>query len=157
MTRFFTALLVALLGLGLATDARAQGPTPTAEEIFARSLKVIKTVDSYQGQFVMRELIGDKLVISKVHFKFKRPFKVYMKYITKPEGQEVLFVRGENDNEIKAHKGSFPDITVNLNPYGDWDHDGRSNQYEVHVGSNPCVAHTYHYTHTYTHTQSTPQ
>lgn len=118
MTRFFTALLVALLGLGLATDARAQGSVPTAEEIFARSLNAIKTVDSYQGQFVMRELIGDKLVISKVHFKFKRPFKVYMKYITKPEGQEALFVRGENDNEIKAHKGSFPDITVNLNPYG---------------------------------------
>ena len=118
MTRFFSVLLVALLGMGLATDAVAQGPTPTAEEIFARSLKAIKAVDSYQGQFVMRELIGDDLEISKVHFKFKRPFKVYMKYITKPEGQEVLFVKGENDNEIMAHKGSFPDFTVNLAPYG---------------------------------------
>ena len=118
MTRFSIKLLAVLIAASAGTHAEAQGGTPSAEEIFGRSLEAIKAVDSYQGQFVMRELIGDDLVISKVHFKFKRPFKVYMKYITKPEGQEVLFVRGENDNEIKAHKGSFPDITVNLNPYG---------------------------------------
>jgi len=117
MTRFFSALLIALLSVGGGTTAEAQA-TPSAEEIFARSLKAIKAVDSYQGQFVMRELIGDELKVSKVHFKFKRPFKVYMKYITSPEGQEILFVSGQNDNQIKAHKGSFPDITVNLNPYG---------------------------------------
>ena len=118
MTRFSISLVAALIAASVGTHAEAQGGTPTAEQIFAKSLEAIKAVDSYKGQFVMRELIGDDLVISKVHFKFKRPFKVYMKYITKPEGQEVLFVRGENDNEIKAHKGSFPDFTVNLNPYG---------------------------------------
>lgn len=113
---FILALLfVSLLAAGTATPAQAQ---PSAEELFAQSLKAIKAVDSYQGQFVMRELIGDDLEVSKVHFKFKRPFKVYMKYINPSEGQEVLYVRGENDNELKAHKGSFPDITVNLNPYG---------------------------------------
>lgn len=117
MTHFFSALLIALLSVGGGTPAEAQA-TPSAEEIFARSLKAIKAVDSYQGQFVMRELIGDDLEISKVHFKFRRPFKVYMKYITSPKGQEILFIRGQNDNQIKAHKGSFPDITVNLNPYG---------------------------------------
>lgn len=118
MTRFLPLLLVAVLSASLGLHADAQGATPSAEEIFARSLQAIKAVDSYQGQFVMRELIGDDLEVSKVFFKFKRPFKVYMKYITPHEGQEVLFVRGQNDNEIKAHKGSFPDITVNLNPYG---------------------------------------
>ena len=118
MTRFSITLLAVLIAASAGSHAQAQGGTPSAEELFGRSLKAIKAVDSYQGQFVMRELIEDDLVISKVHFKFMRPFKVYMKYITKPEGQEVLFVRGENDNEIKAHKGSFPDITVNLNPYG---------------------------------------
>lgn len=118
MTRFLPLLLVAVLSASLGPHADAQGAIPSAAEIFARSLQAIKAVDSYQGQFVMRELIGDDLEVSKVFFKFKRPFKVYMKYITPHEGQEVLFVRGQNDNEIKAHKGSFPDITVNLNPYG---------------------------------------
>lgn len=121
MTRLLSVLLVALVvafAVSVGPDAHAQGATPSAGELFARSLKAIKAVDSYQGRFVMRELIGDDLVISKVEFKFKRPFKVYMKYLTKPVGQEVLFVKGENDNEIKAHKGSFPDFTVNLNPFG---------------------------------------
>jgi outer membrane lipoprotein-sorting protein len=118
MTRFLPALLVALLATNLSAHAGAQSGTPTAEQLFAQSLASIKKVDSYQGVFVMRELIGEELEVSKVEFKFKRPFKVYMKYLTKPEGQEVLFVRGKNENEIKAHKGSFPDITVNLNPYG---------------------------------------
>ncbi len=118
MKRFLPILLVALLSVGLGTRAQAQGAAPSAEEIFARSLKAINAVDSYQGEFVMRELIGSKLEISKVFFKFARPFKVYMKYIDPAEGQEVLFVRGQNENELKAHKGSFPDITVNLNPYG---------------------------------------
>ncbi len=118
MTRLLPALLVALLIAGTADRATSQGGTPSAAEIFARSLKAIHAVDSYQGRLVMRELIGDELETSKIHFKFKRPFKVYMKYITPSEGQEVLFVRGQNDNEILAHKGSFPDITVSLDPYG---------------------------------------
>lgn len=118
MTRPLCALLVTLSVVSTAGPVASQGATPSAEEIFARSLEAIKAVDSYRGQFVIRELIGDDLEVSKVHFKFKRPFKVYMKYITSPEGQEVLFVRDQNDNEILAHKGSFPDITVSLNPYG---------------------------------------
>ena len=59
MKRFLPMLFITLLSFGLGTHAEAQGATPSAEEIFARSLKAIKAVDSYQGQFVMRELIGN--------------------------------------------------------------------------------------------------
>lgn len=111
-------LFASLLGAHLALPARAPAQAPTVDALFAQSLQAIKSVESYKGQFVMRELIGDDLKYSKVNFKFMKPFKVYMKYITPSEGQEVLYVRGENDGELKAHKGSFPDITVNLNPYG---------------------------------------
>ncbi len=118
MKHILPALLIAPLLAGIAAHATARGGPPSAEQIFARSLQAIRAVDSYQGQFVMRERIGDELEISKVYFKFKRPFKVYIKYITPPEGQEILFVRGQNNNEIMAHKGSFPDFTVSLAPLG---------------------------------------
>ena len=111
-------LFASLLSAHLALPALARAQAPTVDALFAQSLQAIKPVESYRGQFVMRELIGDDLEHSKVHFKFMKPFKVYMKYITPSEGQEVLYVRGENDGELKAHKGSFPDITVNLNPRG---------------------------------------
>jgi outer membrane lipoprotein-sorting protein len=110
----FTSLLTA----ESAVPAQARAQTPSVDALFAQSLTAIKAVDSYQGQFAMRELIGDELKTSKVDFKFMRPFKVYMLYITPSKGQEVLYVQGENNGELKAHKGSFPDITVNLNPYG---------------------------------------
>jgi hypothetical protein len=31
-------------------------------------------------------------------------------------GQEVLYVRGRNDGQMRAHPGSFPDVTVSLKP-----------------------------------------
>ncbi len=42
-------LFVSLLAAGTATPAHAQ---PSAEEIFAQSLKAIKAVDSYQVSFL---------------------------------------------------------------------------------------------------------
>ena len=116
--RLLPILLVALLSVDLGARAGAQDAAPSAEALFARSLHAIGAINTYQGEFVMLERIGSKLEVSKVSFKFARPFKVYMKYIEPHEGQEVLFVRGQNDNKLKAHKGSFPDITVNLSPYG---------------------------------------
>ena len=111
-------LLAAVLSAQLAVAEHSRAQAPSVDALFGQSLEAIKPVDSYQGRFVMRELIGDQLKSSKVDFKFMKPFKVYMKYITPSEGQEVLYVQGENDGELKAHKGSFPDITVNLNPRG---------------------------------------
>ena len=96
----------------------AGGSTPSVPEVFARSLKAIKAIDNYSGVFFKRERIDDELKTEKFSFKFARPFKVYLKYIDPNPGQEVLYIRGANKNKIKAHKGSFPDITVNLSPYG---------------------------------------
>ncbi len=118
---FLALLFVFVLGGQPASQAEAQdsgAATPTASEIFARSLKAIKAVNDYQGEFVKRELIGNNLKTEKIVFKFARPFKVYMKYIDPHPGQEALYIRGQNKNKIKAHKGSFPDITVNLSVYG---------------------------------------
>ena len=114
---------VLLLGLcaNLGTHAEAQdssGSTPSAAELMSEAMKTIKAVDSYTGEFIKRERVKGDFDAEHTFYKFKRPFKVYMKYIDPHPGQEVLYVRGENDNEIKAHKGSFPDITVNLSPYG---------------------------------------
>lgn len=56
--------------------------------------------------------------IASMKFRMK-PRSVYMKWIGKEKkDQEVIWQKGWNDNDLKAHKGSFPDITVNLNPKG---------------------------------------
>jgi len=49
--------------------------------------------------------------------KFKKPFSVYMKWIGEQRnGQEVIYVQGKWDNEMWVHTGSFPDITLCLDP-----------------------------------------
>lgn len=117
-TQLLTLLFVVLVGSQLALPSEAQDTAPSVDALFARSLTAIKRVHDYQGEFVKRELIATELKTEKFFFKFARPFKVYMKYMDPHPGQEVLYIRGENKNQIKAHKGSFPDITVNLSVYG---------------------------------------
>ena len=117
-THIFALFSVCLLIGQLALPSGAQDVAPSVDALFASSLKAIKGVHDYQGEFVKRELIGDELKTEKFFFKFARPFKVYLRYIDPHPGQEVLYIRGQNKNRIKAHKGSFPDITVNLSVYG---------------------------------------
>lgn len=117
-TQFLALLFVVFLCTQLALPSEAEDAAPAADALFARSLEAIKRVHDYQGEFVKRELIGAELKTEKLFFKFAQPFKVYMKYIDPHPGQEVLYIRGQNKNRIKAHKGSFPDITVNLSVYG---------------------------------------
>jgi outer membrane lipoprotein-sorting protein len=99
------------------------GPTgdaaiPTAEDLFKKAEESVKQYQDYAGTFTKNELFGKELQKHVIQFKFAAPFKVYGKYTEALAGRELMFVRGWNDNEVKAHKGSFPDLTVNLNPEG---------------------------------------
>ncbi|MBD3276246.1 MAG: DUF1571 domain-containing protein, partial [Candidatus Marinimicrobia bacterium] len=59
------------------------------------------------------------LPMETVRLKFKKPFSVYMRWIEDPrKGMEVMYVRGENNGKIIAHPGSFPDVTVKVEPDG---------------------------------------
>jgi len=98
-----------------ASDSNA---TPTVEEILQRAEAAIKAVNDYSGKMIKYERFGDEVQKTVMLFKFARPFQVYVKYLTQHEGREAIFRRGWNDNEVKVHKGDFPDITVNLDPLG---------------------------------------
>lgn len=69
---------------------------------------------------VKQELRGDELEPEETfRLKWSRPQRIYMKAISGPRvGQEALFVAGRNRDRLRAHKGSFPDITLNLDPRG---------------------------------------
>ena len=76
-------------------------------------------LDSYTAIFHKQERVNGKLLEEETIFlKFKKPFKVYMKWIKEPyKGREVLYVEGWNENQIKAHEGGITGIvTLNLNP-----------------------------------------
>jgi len=71
-------------------------------------------------RLVKRELRGTELMPEEtIDIKWQRPQRIYLHEIAGPhEGQEVLYAPGWNKDRIKVHKGSFPDVNLNLNPYG---------------------------------------
>jgi outer membrane lipoprotein-sorting protein len=112
-------LSVTLIGGSALADA-ADAPVDL-EEIFRQAERVLAGVDSYTAVFHKQEQVKGKLLpAEKVALKFKKPFKVYMKWIAEPhKGRETLFVEGANQNRLKGHEGGLLGVlTVNLDPNG---------------------------------------
>ncbi len=78
-------------------------------------------IEGYTAIFHKQERIDGELQEEEtILFKFRRPFKVYMKWIKGPHaGRELLYVEGWNDGRIRIHEGGLKGIvTVNLAPHG---------------------------------------
>jgi LysM repeat protein len=87
--------------------------------LFAMEKAAAGTHD-YTMRLVKRELIGTELLPEEtIVIKWQQPQKIYLCEIAGPrEGQEVIYAPGWNKDRIRVHKGSFPDVKLNLNPYG---------------------------------------
>jgi len=115
----FLALLALLSVLFVQSNARAQDRTDL-EKRLQETEEALAKVDNYTASFHRIERVNGKLVPEHITFlKFKRPFKVYMRWINPLKGQESLYVEGANNNKVRAHgTGLTKFITVNLDPTG---------------------------------------
>ncbi|HUU03707.1 MAG TPA: DUF1571 domain-containing protein [Myxococcota bacterium] len=129
MTRICTLLFTISVLCVLGFPATAQQPAeaqpavvekkvPTVEEILTRAAAAMAKINDYTGRMIKHERFGKDVEKAVMEFKFARPFKVYIKYISPHKGREAIFKRGWNDNEVKVHKGDFPDLTLNLDTLG---------------------------------------
>ncbi|HUU03970.1 MAG TPA: DUF1571 domain-containing protein [Myxococcota bacterium] len=91
---------------------------PSIEDLLQRAETTLRDTKDYRGKIIRKERMNGKIVRQYNTFKFARPFKVYLGFIDPFEGREVIYRQGWNDNELKVHRGSFPDLTVNLDPRG---------------------------------------
>ena len=93
-----------------------------------KSLAMSESIKDYTAILVKQERFGKKLgKEEEILFKYANPGKVYMCWVGKVnKGQEALFVAGENENRLKAHKGGFLGmVTVNVDPRGSMAMDGQ--------------------------------
>jgi len=111
---FFVLLVIG----GQVSFVSAESGVPTLEKLLQQAENTLKTLRDYDGEIIRKERMQGKLVKQYNSFKFAKPFKVYLGFIKPFKGREVLYRQGWNDGELKVHKGSFPDITVNLDPRG---------------------------------------
>jgi hypothetical protein len=113
-------LLSLLLIVVLSTKAKA-GERGDPEEWIRAAETALGQVENYMAIFHKQERVEGKLMEEEtVLFKFKRPFKVYMKWIKGPyNGRELLYVEGWNNNRMMVRDSGITGmITVNLDPNG---------------------------------------
>jgi hypothetical protein len=106
--------------LVLAGAATAPRFDPDAFAALETMEKSAAGLHDYTMRLVKRELRGAVLTPEEtIAIKWQRPQRIYLHELAGPrEGQEVLYAPGWNKDRIRVHKGSFPDINLNLDPYG---------------------------------------
>ena len=118
--------LMTLLGLawfffgGETLVVQARGKIDPARWI-REAEQVYMRVDNYVATFHKQERVEEQLLKEEtILIKFKKPFKVYMKWILPPyKGRELIYVEGWNNNQVRIHEGGiFGIITVNIDPKG---------------------------------------
>lgn len=78
-------------------------------------------INDYQAIFHKQERVeGELLPEETILLKFQKPLKIYMKWVEEPlKGSEALFVQGEYDNKLIAHRGGILGVvTLSLDPKG---------------------------------------
>lgn len=81
------------------------------------SIDKIKTIS-----FIVKnsERINGKILVGEQFVKYNaNPEKIYIKLIKPTPGPEVLYVKGQNNNNAIYNPNSFPYIKLNLDPYGE--------------------------------------
>lgn len=107
-----------------------------------RCIGALSKVQDYEATFTKRELIQGKLLTQVMFIRLReQPFSVYLRYGGEQEGREILYVHGQNNNQLLAHEGSgFLSAfgTVPLDPKGD--QAMAENHYPVtHIGMRNLV------------------
>ena len=95
------ALIPLLPKVALASDS------PDPHQLILSTRASFASVKDYTAIFIKQERINGKMRPPEtVSMKFQKPFKIYMKWIAgAKQGQEVLYVKGENGGKVLAHPG----------------------------------------------------
>jgi hypothetical protein len=83
--------------------------------------QALAEVDDYTAILEKKEMVGSDLLESRMHLKLRHePFGVYLKFIEPAEGRQVLFVPGENDDQLLVRETGLAGLVgaISLDPEG---------------------------------------
>jgi len=122
-------LALAVPDAGEIPDASAIAAAPKTEQAvraeqvvvianaIARMQQASSALKDFTATFHSQEYKSELLPAELVSMKYRAaPQSVYFKWIGVNKGLEVLWKRGWNGDQLRAHSGSFPSFTVNLKP-----------------------------------------
>ncbi len=119
------AAAIPILPSGVAAEAP---PSPDPRVLLSEMDAAAARLRDYTTLLVKQEyFLDDGKLEPEEHllFKWARPYRVYFKNVQGANpGREVIYVQGRNNDRIRVHKGTFPDVNLNLDPHGAWATDG---------------------------------
>lgn len=93
----------------------AKHPLLPAIEIAKQNRKVAVALKDYAATFSKRERIGRQLLQQTMFMKFRaEPMSVYMKFLAPNAGREVLYVAGQNNDQLLVHETGFRGLAGTL-------------------------------------------
>ncbi|KAF0134548.1 MAG: hypothetical protein FD145_566 [Candidatus Saganbacteria bacterium] len=107
-------------------------------DILRKAEKAYSQIGNYCAVLVKKERINDKYILEEILLKFKKPFKVYLKWIGKNhKGREIIFDKDKNNGNMLVREGSFLHfLTHSLNPKSDMAMDGQRHSIdEIGIGN----------------------
>ena len=108
------------LGAGPCPAAPKELSNQEVQRLVNDMVQAYEQVNDYTTILFRRGTHQEKLSpMETILFKFRKPFSVYMKWIEEPQkDRELIYVQGWNQGLCRISTGSFPDITLNLDPEG---------------------------------------
>lgn len=117
MFRTLAASLVfaAAFQMAMAHPANASEPQSLLDQMQQATARL----SGYSVLQVKRERFGERLLPPESLSVKYQSGRVYLHILSGPrKGAEAIYVPGWNGNKVRIHKGSFPDVTLNLDPHG---------------------------------------
>jgi outer membrane lipoprotein-sorting protein len=105
-----------ILALTVAAGFAGDDAATTALERFAAGWAKVQTM-TYRLEKRERLRSGE-VRNEEVRGKLKKPMSLYLLALKPASGQEVIYVRQRNPQQIVVHPGTFPDVTLNLDVHG---------------------------------------
>lgn len=102
---FFTS--VSLGSHVFSQETQQEHPLIPALRLARQSQKVLDQVNDYEATLIKRERIDGNLIGQRIAMKLRKsPFSVYMKYERPNAGRQILYVEGQNQNQLLAREAS---------------------------------------------------
>ncbi len=82
-------------------------PLIPAIQLAEQSYRVLQQITDYEATLIKQELVNGKLLTQRIFVRIKEaPFSVYLRYEDPNPGREILYVQGQNNNQLLAHEAS---------------------------------------------------
>jgi hypothetical protein len=86
---------------------RQEHPLVPAIQLVQQSYQVLQQVSDYEATLIKQELVNGRMLNQRMQMRIREaPFSVYLLYEEPNQGREILFVQGQNNNQLIAHEGT---------------------------------------------------